>query len=223
MVDHLNVALPVVTKMPYFRVFDVIMLPRFLYSINKYVRGVLSRLIFLSTTILHSHPASRVPMPASVPEKIRVLRTITKMLAGIPRQTPIIPKDNLEDKAWQTADVRQELKLLDAFARLMVFKHEVVAVSSNRGPSLNVVACSNTEDGSEGTEETDQDKETRTKGYIDALRDWTYRIVGVANPRIDTANTRSGTDSAILIKPKPPLDLDGRTAIQYMEALERTW
>ncbi len=112
------------------------MLPAFLFAIN-YVRILLLFLVASTSRLSRIYTANRAPiMSLPIPENVQVLNTIIKLLSHIPRKIPLSPRYNLSDKDWQTPAVRQEIKLLDAFAQLMVSRHEVVAVRVLPHPQL---------------------------------------------------------------------------------------
>jgi len=90
-----------------------------------------------------THPAMSIP--CSIPENIQKFKTITTLLAHLPRTIPSIPTDNLEDPKWAESHIRRELKILDAFAQLAVSQHDVVVVSTFKGLGLEMVTCADQE------------------------------------------------------------------------------
>jgi hypothetical protein len=169
-------------------------------------------LFFGPTIPNHTHPASTVSMPDNIPENILVFRTITMLLAQLPRTVPIVPTDNFQEPAWQTKQMRQELKISDAFAQLAVSQHDVVAVSAVRGRGLDLVTSTD-QDATETQAES-----TSVLGQI--AKAW--RFVVTRNDRPDDSATSSGEHPTI-IPSQEPLNLDGRTAYEYMKDLEALW
>ncbi len=124
------------------------------------------------------------PVP-DVPENILALNTITKLLSYIPRNEPLVPRDNLNNKNWQTPAIRQELKLLDALSKLLVSFREVGAMASSRTVDLNLLGSIS--DGQEDiVHDTDKGKglvgriADKFAGIPDSLK--TYLLVGDMNP-----------------------------------------
>jgi len=91
----------------------------------------------------HTHPAMSIP--CSIPENIQKFKTITTLLAHLTCTIPSVPTNNLEDPKWAESHIRQELKILDAFAQLAVSQHDVVAVSTFKGLGLEMVTCADQE------------------------------------------------------------------------------
>jgi len=169
-------------------------------------------LFFGPTIPNHTHPASTVSMPDDIPENILVFRTMTTLLAHLPRTVPIAPTDNLQEPTWQTKQTRQELKISDAFAQLAVSQHDVVAVSTFRGWGLDLVTS------------TDQDV-TETQAESTSVLDkivkaWQFLIT--RNDRPADSATSSGEYPTVVPSQEPP-DLNGRTAYEYMKDLEALW
>ncbi len=169
-------------------------------------------LFFGPTIPNHTHPASTVSMPDDIPENILVFRTMTTLLAHLPRTVPIAPTDNLQEPTWQTKQTRQELKISDAFAQLAVSQHDVVAVSTFRGWGLDLVTS------------TDQDA-TETQAESTSVLDkivkaWQFLIT--RNDRPADSATSSGEYPTVIPSQEPP-DLNGRTAYEYMKDLEALW
>jgi len=169
-------------------------------------------LFFGPTIPNHTHPASTVSMPDDIPENILVFRTMTMLLAHLPRMVPIAPTDNLQEPTWQTKQTRQELKISDAFAQLAVSQHDVVAVSTFRGWGLDLVTS------------TDQDA-TETQAESTSVLDkivkaWQFLIT--RNDRPADSATSSGEYPTVIPSQEPP-DLNGRTAYEYMKDLEALW
>jgi len=169
-------------------------------------------LFFGPTIPNHTHPASTVSMPDDIPENILVFRTMTTLLAHLPRTVPIAPTDNFQDPTWPTKQTRQELKISNAFAQLAVSQHDVVAVSTVRGWGLDLVTS------------TDQDA-TETQAESTSVLDkivkaWQFLIT--RNDRPADSATSSGEYPTVIPSQEPP-DLNGRTAYEYMKDLEALW
>jgi hypothetical protein len=171
-------------------------------------------LFFGPTIPNHTRPASTVSMPDEIPENILVFRTMTTLLAQLPRTVPIPPTDNFQQPAWQFKQTRQELKISDAFAQLAVSQHDVVAVSTVRGwRGLGLVTC------------VDQDAtetQAESTSLLAKLRNVAWRFFITRNDRPDDPATSSG-DYPTIVPSEEPLDLNGRTAYKYMKDLEATW
>ena len=180
-----------------------------------------------------THPASVVSTPIDIPENILVFRTITTLLANIPRTSPLTPTDNLQDAQWQNKQTRQQLKISDAFAQLAVAQHDVVAVSTAVGwPMLDLVACADENPPqNEANQNAPQDEanqnapQNEAKSILEialemARKPWIFLIA--RNDRAKDPGTFSG-DHPTLTSAEEPGDLNGRTAHQYMEDLVAHW
>lgn len=202
--------------------FNVItMLSYIIYLITEYVLYIFSPVSSALSTL--RFPMSQTKQPQyKLPEGLRVLNTITKLLACIPRYRDMESRDNLDKKQWETPGIREELKLLDAFAQLIVSTHEVAAIASNRSKDLNLVA-SVIEDTDEATEETNEDTGTLAKQCWETIKGGVYRLIGTINSRPKDEGTSSGKLGPILISPERPSDLGERTATEYMIDLEKNW
>ncbi len=116
----------------------------------------LDRVIPIDYT-LKTPPNRRRNLSLTSLKNIRALNTITKLLSYIPRNEPLAAKDNLSNKKWQSLAVRQELKLLDAFAQLIVSFREVAAMVSNRAVDLQLLG-SISDSQEDMTNDTDEGK-----------------------------------------------------------------
>lgn len=172
-------------------------------------------LFFGPTIPNHTHPTSTISM-ATIPEKILVFRTITTLLAHLPRTTPIPPADNLQDPEWQNKQTRLELKISDAFAQLAISEHDIVAVSTVRGWALSLVASTDKE---ATAIETQAESESPLRKLVQTL----WQLLIMRNDRLRDPATSSGGDYPTLITAKEPLDLEDRTAYQYLQDLEKNW
>ncbi len=198
------------------RLLVITMIHHLLDTLKNCIEAALSNpalnLFFGPTIPNHTHPASTVSMPDDIPENILVFRTMTTLLAHLPRTVPIAPIDNLQEPTWQTKQTRQELKISDAFAQLAVSQHDVVAVSTFRGRGLDLVTS------------TDQDA-TETQAESTSVLDkivkaWQFLIT--RNDRPADSATSSGEYPTVIPSQEPP-DLNGRTAYEYMKDLEALW
>ncbi len=206
------------------------MLPAFLFAISNYVRILLLYLVASTGRLSRVYAVNRAPniMSLPIPENVQALNTIIKLLSHIPRKTPLSPRYNLSDKDWQTPEVRQELKLLDAFAQLMVSRYEVVAVASCRTLNLELIAAMNEErDERAGKAKPDADAGTnadpksRLRQCWDSLRDWI--LVATLNSRRDNPETCSSVQGPEIITPEAPSDLNDHSILSYLQALETQW
>lgn len=211
------------------------MLPYILSSINRYASTLFS-LVFGSTTayrFLLRVVRSSVPMPTQndtafkLPDNIKALNTIIKVLSLIPRKVAIRPIDNLQSGAWETKEARQELKLLDAFAQLMVSSYEVVAVAASRSDlDMKVVSCFEERlkaDIGEGEDDTTQaGRETRIRRIFNACRRsfQTFYIAVTPNPRPDNESTCSSERGPVYFRPKGPPNIH---VVRYLENLDAQW
>ena len=200
-----------------------------LFAISNYVRILLIYLSSSTGRFARIYTANRAPttMSTAIPENIQAFNTIIKILAHIPRKFPLTPHDNLSDKGWQTPEVRQELKLLNAFAQLMVSRYEVVAVTSNRSLTLKLMASMNEEckhaDTPDAEAEAGAGAEPKSKlrQYWDSFHKWI--LVATLNSRRDDAETCSSKLGPTTVTPEVPSDLNGRCVLSYLEALEVQW
>jgi hypothetical protein len=192
------------------------MIRHLLYTLKNCIEAILPNsalnLFFGSTIPSHTHPASTVSMAPDIPENILVFRTITTLLAHLPRTTPIVPTDNFQDPKWQNAPTRLELKISDAFAQLAVSEHDVVAVSTVRGWGLDLVT-------SIDKEATETQAESTTS---ELPKSW-WQFLITRNDRSRDPATSSGGDYPAIIPSNEPRDLNGRTAYEYMKDLETSW
>ncbi|KAF8952139.1 hypothetical protein BDZ97DRAFT_1745881 [Flammula alnicola] len=151
-----------------------------------------------------------------IPANILAFRTITTILAQLPRSTPIEAIDNLEDQTTDP-DARQELRISDAFAHLAVGEHDVAALTTNRSSpdstELRVVACTN--DKSLPISST-----AAPTNLIAKFNVWYLMLT--RNFSRDEAETSSATYPTI-ISPSEPNDLGERNAFAYMVGLELCW
>jgi hypothetical protein len=176
--------------------------------------------LFFGPTIPHpTHPTSTMSIPEDMPENILVFRTITALLANIPRTTPFRATDNLQDPQWQSRPTHQELKISDAFAQLAVSQHDVVAVSTVRGgPVLDLFTCTD-----RGTTQAQAEvAKVPSSGLLDqiskiAKKSWQFCIT--RNDRLADPATFSSGKYPTIITPQEPEDINGRTAYQYMKDL----
>ena len=178
--------------------------------------------VFFGPTIPHpTHPTSTMSIPDDIPENILVFRTITALLANIPRTTPFRATDNLQDPQWQSSPIRQELKISDAFAQLAVSQHDVVAVSTVRGgPVLDLFTC--TDRGTTQAQAEAKVAKVPSSGLLDQLskiakKGWQFFITRNDRPN-DPATFCSGKYPTIITAQEPE-DINGRTAYQYMKDL----
>ena len=168
----------------------------------------------------HTHPASTISMPNDIPENILVFRTITTLLAYLPRTIPSTPTDNLQDPQWQDKQTRRELKICDAFAQLAVSQHDVVAVSTVRGWGLDLVTCA---DQVENTTQTTTDAQSSSLlGKFLGIAEKSWQLLITRNDRVKDPATSSG-EYPTIIPAQMPEDLNGRTAYDYMKGLKALW
>jgi len=190
------------------------MIRHLLYNLKNCIEAALpspALNLFFGPTI----PNHTVSMATDIPENILVFRTITTLLGHLPRTTPIAPADNFADPTWQTRQVRLELKISDAFALLAVSEHDVVAVSTVRGWGLNLLTSTD-----KTATETQPEPKSTTMGKL--VESW-WNFLITRNDRPCDPATSSGGDYPIIIASKAPLDVEGRTAYQYMQDLETNW
>lgn len=167
-----------------------------------------------------THPAGAMSIPCSIPENILKFRTITTMLANLPRTIPSIPTDNLEDPQWAESRIRQELKILDAFAQLAVSQHDVVAVSTFRGLGLEMVACADQE--TTQTAQTEAQSKSMLDSAIEMARQ-SWRLLLTRNDRFADKTTSSGKNYPTIMLVQSPEDRGERTALEYMKDLGMPW
>ena len=198
------------------------MVRHILDTLKNCVQAALSSLtlsLFFGPTIPHhTHPTSAMSIPSDgdIPENILVFRTITTLLASLPRTAPFTPIDNLQDPQWKNKHTRQELKISDAFAQLAISQHDVVAVSTVRGgPVLDLLTCAN-----QGTTQTP----AKAPSLLDqisklAKKGWQFLVTRNDRPS-DPAMFSSGKYPTVIAAQKPE-DINGQTAYQYMKDLTR--
>ena len=204
------------------------MLPAFLFAIN-YVRILLLFLVASTSRLSRIYTANRAPiMSLPIPENVQALNTIIKLLSHIPRKIPLSPRYNLSDKDLQTPAVRQEIKLLDAFAQLMVSRHEVVAVASYRTLSLELMAALSEERDEHAAKAdtgadagTDAEPKSTLKQCWDSFRNWI--LIATMNSRRNDPETCSSVLGPETITPEAPSDLNDRSILSYLRALEAQW
>ena len=167
-----------------------------------------------------THPAGAMSIPCSIPENILKFRTITTMLAHLPRMIPSIPTDNLEDPQWAESHIRQELKILDASAQLAVSQHDVVAVSTFRGLGLEMVACADQE--TTQTAQTEAQSKSMLDSAIEMARE-SWRLLLTRNDRFADTTTSSGKQYPTIMLVQSPEDRVERTALEYMKDLGMPW
>jgi hypothetical protein len=174
--------------------------------------------LFFGPTIHHT-PTSTMSIPDNIPENILVFRTITTLLANIPRTEPFTPIDNLRDPHWQNKHTRQELKISDAFAQLAVSQHDVVAVSTVRGgPVLHLLTCAN--------EATQTQAEILSSSLFDQIATFArtnWQLLITRNDRPSDPATSTSRKYPTIIAAQEPEDINGRTAYQYMKDLGKLW
>lgn len=181
--------------------------------------------LFFGPTIPNDTCPANTSMPADIPENILAFRTITTLLANIPRTTPSIPTDNLQDPTWQDKQTRQELKICDAFAQLAVSQHDVVAVSTIRGWGLDLVTCAGQDqDKDQDTTTTQTAAAAQSSNLLGQMVEFArngWQILVTRNDRSRDPATSSG-DYPTIISAQMPEDLNGRSAYDYMKSLVQT-
>jgi hypothetical protein len=192
----------------YYYYIVITMIRHLLYSLKNCVQAVLSpALNLLFPPPNRAHPASTRSMSNDLEKKLEVFKTITVMLANLSRTSALPPTDNLQISQWSPLQ-RRVLKVSDALAQLLVSQHEVVAVSTNLfGPSLNMVTSAD-------QTETQTEAESPLT-FLDKI----WKLVFTRNSRSkDTAQ-----EHPTIIAAEEPHDLNGRSAIRYMEDLLEHW
>ena len=158
-----------------------------------------------------------------IPENILAFRTITTLLAQIPRTTPLETIDYLEGHIENKLD-HQILKISDAFAHIAAVNN-VTAVMTNHvshdsnSQDLTILATS-----SPVAAESQPTISTQPKGLLGQLS-----FLWTQNPRHNNAKPVSETtiisssSPPKIISPKEPPDWCNQTAYQYLCALEEHW
>ena len=154
---------------------------------------------------------------SNVPRNILAFRTITTLLAQLPRSTPIEAVDNLETRIMDS-NIRQQVKVSDAFAHLAVGEHDVTALTTNYGfpndTKLRVVACTN-------NPLIGENLPIRTQPVSVVAQVWHLMLTW--NVLRDDEESSSKMPHPIIISPSKPDDLGGRDAFAYMVGLEQRW
>lgn len=165
-----------------------------------------------------------------LPDNILALRTITTFLAGIPRTNDIQSYNNFDAGTWGRYEFREELKALDAFALLLVTKHEVTSVVSNRSKMLRVMTASSSdnqtgdEDEAISLEHSSSSDEDTLGERVARVLTWPYyAIMATMNDRRDDKSTRSRNPGPELVGPRKPDDLGDKDVKSYMLDLEKSW
>ena len=143
-----------------------------------------------------------------IPRNILVFRTITMLLAQIPRATQLERIDYLEDKIKGRSN-RRILKISDAFAHIAGGPHDITAVTTNHtvpSTDLQVLVTAPSVPVSLPS--------TQPNGLLGQLS-----FMWTRNGRRD--DTLSKTPS--IISPSEPRDLNQRSAGDYLSALHENW
>lgn len=83
----------------------------------------------------HTPPSSGTTLSAPIPNGILAFRTITLILSQILNMLPPINTHKI------TPEESREVRIADAFAHIAVANHDIIAITTQRGPVvLNVVA-----------------------------------------------------------------------------------
>lgn len=178
--------------------------------------------IFKSTEKRHGPHNSRNPVSTLIPENIRAFRTITQMLSLLPRTIPIEARDNLlESDIIEYKSDRQETRISDALAHLLVGEHDVIALSTNRRSApdggLQVIGLLSESPiiGSLSINSTQEEDSWTSK-----LKVWAIRIT---RNFLRDDEIENDTSLPIINSPSEPNDLEGRTPFKYMMDLELCW
>ena len=145
-----------------------------------------------------------------IPENILAFRTITTLLAQIPRATQLESIDYLEDKITDRPN-RRILKISDAFAHIAAGQHDVTAVTTNHtvhSTDLQVLVTVPSVPASLPS--------TQPNGLLSQLSFmWTRNDRRQESP--------SETLYPDIISSSPPHDLGQRSAGDYLHALDENW
>jgi len=157
------------------------------------------------------------PGEIDIPENILAFRTITSILAQLPRTKPFEAIDNLKAQKWDPAE-RQEVKISDAFAHLAVAQHDVAALATSRCSldvtNLRIVACTNN---------LPVDESLLTSKPPGSLLAKVFDFILTRNSLRDDVETSSGTPHPTIILPSELDDLKGGNVFAYMLDLEQCW
>ena len=143
-----------------------------------------------------------------IPRNILAFRTITTLLAQIPRATQLVNIDYLEDKIKDTS-YRRILKISDAFAHIAGGPNDITAVATNHTvptTDLQVLVTAPSVPVSL--------PRTQPNGFLSQLS-----FMWTRNGRWD--ETLSETLS--IISPSEPRDLNQRSVGDYLYALHENW
>jgi len=147
-----------------------------------------------------------------IPENILAFRTITALLAQIPRTTQLERIDYLEGGIKGSLS-RHILRISDAFAHIAAGEHDIVAVTTNHtvlSTNLEVLAAVT------GPSVPEKAPSTPTNGLARS-----FLFLWTANPPL--TKLPSETPYPTIISPSSPHDLHQRTALDYISALEEIW
>ena len=151
---------------------------------------------------------------SNVPRNILAFRTITTLLAQLPRSTPIEAVDNLETRIMDS-NARQQVKVSDAFAHLAVGEHDVTALTTNYGfpndTKLRVVACTN-------NPLIGENLPIRTQPARVMAQVWHLMLTW--NVLRDEEESSSKDPHPTIVSPSKPDDLGERNTFAYMVGLE---
>lgn len=161
-------------------------------------------------------------MSTTIDEKQRskcleAFRLITKILGDSPGFEPL-PINASDTQEEPEHDVRQELRLMDAFARLAIYQHDVVAVVSaipSRKESIGPVTSRREVDPPMKAEASS------SKSTLDELPQ-TWNLVFARNDSSEK-ESHSGKAAPVIIDVKQPADFQGGNIVEYLSHLEKNW